>query len=200
VAAIFDSFDDPQLIKLLKDGAVGALPTDTVYGLVCDASNKEAVKKLYSLKNRKDKQGTLIASNIDQLAKLGFKTRYLKAVEHFWPGAVSVETPSSEQSTAHLRQNQPSIAVRIPADKKVSGLLSKTGALLTSSANMPGQEPAKNVQEAEVYFGANVDFYVDGGQLKDKKPSTLIRMVDDAIEVIREGAVKIDEKTGKIVK
>ncbi|HSX53140.1 MAG TPA: L-threonylcarbamoyladenylate synthase [Patescibacteria group bacterium] len=196
MAALFDSLNDKQLIQLLKDGAVGVLPTDTVYGLVCVASNPEAVERLYKLKNRYDRPGTLIAANIDQLVELGFKRRYLKAVEQFWPGPVSVETPYSESSGAYIRQTQPTIAVRIPADKKVIALLLQTGPLLTSSANAPEQPTSKTIEEAEVYFQDNVDFYVDGGDLKDRKSSTIIRIVDDEIEVLREGAVKIDANKG----
>lgn len=200
MAAIFDTLDDPQLIKMLKDGAVGVLPTDTVYGLVCLAKDKEAVSRLYKLKNRDKKPGTIVADNVDQLVDLGIKRAYLKAVEQFWPGAVSVVVPFSDTEGSYLRLGKPDIAVRLPKNKDLQMLLSKTGALLTTSANATGEEPAKSVQEAEVYFGADVDFYVDGGKLKDQKPSTIIKMIDDAIEVVREGAVNIDEKTGKIVK
>ncbi len=198
MAAVFDSLDDADLVKLIKHGAVGVLPTDTIYGLVCKADNHESVKRLYRLKNRDHKPGTLIAANIEQLVSLGFKRRYLKAVEHLWPGAISIEIPTSEPHTAYLRQNQPTIAMRLPSDKKLQTLLSKTGPLITTSANHAGKEPATTVETAGLYFGGNVDFYVDGGNLKDRQPSTIIRVVDDEIEVMREGAVKI--KNNKVVK
>jgi len=178
--------------KLLEDGAVGVLPTDTVYGLVCRAADPKAVKRLYTLKQREQKPGTLIAANIDQLVELGFKRRYLTAVEQFWPGAVSVVVPLSDHQTDYLRLGLPDIAIRIPKNKEVVNLLSRTGTLLTSSANSGGQKPASNIQDANAYFGDKVDFYVDGGDLSDREPSTIIRIVDDAVEVLREGAVKID--------
>jgi len=53
VAAIFDSLEDKQLVKLLKDGAVGVLPTDTIYGLVCIAAKQESVKSCTPLKKEK---------------------------------------------------------------------------------------------------------------------------------------------------
>jgi L-threonylcarbamoyladenylate synthase len=86
-----------------------------------------------------------------------------------------------------------SLAVRIPADKPLQKLLHQTGPLLTSSANHPGQPPANDIKAAEKYFGDEVDFYVDGGDLAGREPSTIIRIVDDAIEVLRQGAVKIEE-------
>src|SRR3990167_10824323 len=136
---IFKSLADKQLISLLKNGAVGVLPTDTVYGLVCRADNQPAVKRLYGLKKREKKPGTIIAADIDQLVKLGIKYRYLKAVEQYWPGAVSVVLPFSDPSKAYLRAGLPTLAVRIPKDKRLSVLLKQTGPLLTTSANAPGK-------------------------------------------------------------
>lgn len=174
------------------------MPTDTQYGLVAVASNTVAVERLYGLKNRIQKLGTIIAADIEQLEKLGIKHRYLKAVEGYWPGPISVVVPAIELGYLHLGKN--TLAVRIPGNVEVVKLLQRTGALLTTSANAPDQPPANTIQEAQDYFGDTVDFYVDGGDLTDRKPSTIIRIVDDAVEVLREGAVKIDEETGGIIK
>ncbi len=177
---------------LNEPGAIGVIPTDTVYGLVARAADKEAVARLYALKSRENKPGTLIAANIEQLEELGLKHRYLKAVEQFWPGAVSVIIPAADPALAYLHQGKMSLAVRIPADKKLNKLLQQTGPLLTSSANPPGKPEAGTIEEAKKYFGDKVDFYEDGGDLSDRQPSTVIRIIDDAIEVLRQGAAKID--------
>lgn len=184
-------------VKLIKDGQVGILPTDTVYGLVCSAANMESAAKLYNLKKRQQKPGTIVAANIDQLVNLGFKARYLKAVQHFWPGPISIVIPCVDLAYLHLGEG--GVAVRIPSDKEFSKFLQKTGALLTTSANLPDQPTADNIKQAQRYFGKNVDFYIDGGDLSNREPSTVIRIVDDAVEILRQGAVKIDE-SGKILK
>ncbi len=177
-------------------GAVGVIPTDTIYGLAARAADKEAVERLYALKKRDTKPGTLIAANLEQLEALGLKYRYLKAVEGFWPAALSVIIPCADPALKYLHRGKQSLAVRIPADKELRKLLSKTGPLLTTSANHPGEPPAETIAQAKEYFGNGVDFYRDGGNLSGREPSTIIRIVDDAIEVIRQGAVKIDE-TGR---
>lgn len=179
--------------KLHDPGAVGVLPTDTVYGLVARAHDQSAVQRLYDLKSREGKPGTLIAADTSQLAELGLKTRYLKAVEQFWPGAVSVILPCSDPALQYLHQGKYSLAVRIPDQPELLRLLERTGPLLTSSANHPAEPTANTVDEARAYFGDKVDFYVDGGDLSGRAPSTVIRIVDDAIEVLREGAVKLQE-------
>jgi len=179
--------------QLLQSGAVGVIPTDTVYGLVARAADKEAVARLYDLKQRENKPGTLIAASIEQLEEVGLKHRYLKAVEGYWPGAVSVVIPAADPALKYLHQGKMSLAVRIPAGKELQKLLEKTGALITSSANPPGEPTAVNVEQAKEYFGYRVDFYSDGGDLSGRQPSTLIRIVDDAVEVLREGTVKITD-------
>ncbi len=193
----FSTVTESGLISLLKGGGVGVLPTDTVYGLVCRAADPSSVERLYALKHRENKPGTIIAAKLQQLIDLGIRARYLKAVESFWPNPLSVVIPCGED-LAYVHQGQHSLAVRIPANDMLRELLAHTGPLLTSSANMPGEPTAATVAEAQKIFGDQVDFYVDGGVITDHQPSTVIRIVDDAIEILRDGAVKIDE-SGRIL-
>ena len=193
---ISQSLSDPRIVELIQNGEVGVLPTDTIYGLVAAADRPEAVKYLYALKGREHKPGTVIAASTAQLEKLGIKARYLKAVEQFWPGAISIEIPHSLE---YLHQGTGRQAFRITADVELNQLLFKTGPLLTSSANLPGQPPANTLAEAQAAFKNGLAFYVDGGDLSNRQPSTIIRIVDDAIEVVRVGAVKLDE-AGRIIK
>lgn len=182
--------------QLQSSGVVGVIPTDTVYGVVARASDQTAVARLYALKQRETKPGTLIAASVDQLVDLGLTRRYLKAVEQFWPDSLSVIIPCGPDLN-YLHQGKQSLAVRIPQDDRLRHLLDQTGVLLTSSANHPSKTPAATVAQAKAYFGDLVDFYIDGGDLSDRKPSTVIRILDDAIEVVRQGAVTIDESGRK---
>lgn len=195
---ILNTLSDKALPNLLLDGSVGILPTDTVYGLVCAANNAEAVTRVYKLKSREHKPGTIVASSIDQLVALGLKARYLKAVEQYWPGPVTIVIPCGPELN-YLDMGLRTLAVRISDNETLNALIDVTGPLLTTSANLPGEKPADTIAEAEKYFGNSVDFYVEGGNLSDREPSTLIRVVDDAVEVLRQGAVKINEETGEIL-
>lgn len=187
--------DSPKLPGIFKSCKVVVIPTDTVYGLSVVASDEKAVTALYELKSRQSKPGTVIASSIDQLVELGIKRRYLTAMTGFWPGSISVEIP---HEINYLNQKTGRQAFRVVAEAKLIKLLKATGPLLTTSCNLPGEPPANNIREAKNYFGNDVAAYVDGGDLSGHKPSTLIKIVDDAIEIIRQGAVKIDE-TGRII-
>lgn len=185
-----------EAIQILLQGGVGVLPTDTVYGLVARAADQAATDRLYNLKHREHKPGTIVAASIDQLAELGIKRRYLTAVEQWWPNSLSVIIPTGE-ALEYLHLGLDSLAVRIPKDIALQTVLTETGPLLTSSANQPGEPTANTISDAYRYFGDTVDFYVDGGDLSGHTPSTVVRIVDDAIEVLRPGAVKISE-TGRI--
>ncbi len=179
-----------QLNSALVPDAVGVIPSDTVYGLVARATDRRAVERLYILKNREHKPGTVVAASVEQLLQLGLPEQQLRRVAHLWPNPLSVVLPAGPE-LGYIHQDLDSFPVRIPKDPEFQGVLEQTGPLVTSSANQPGEPPAINVAEARDYFGDQVDFYVDGGELVDRAPSTIIRIADDEIEVIRQGAVEI---------
>lgn len=194
---IYSSLADPNLIDALKQGTVGILPTDTIYGLVCRAADQSAVNRLYNLKPREAKTGTLVAASIEQLVELGFKARYLKPVADYWPNPISVVVPT-EPAIAYLDKQLGTQPVRIPKHPQLIELLKETGPLITTSANLPGQPCANSVEEAQSYFADQVDFYVDGGDLSQHLSSTVIQVVDDAVVILRPGAVTINPETGQI--
>ena len=187
---------DESVQNAFRRGEVGVIPTDTLYGLAAPAGNEAAVNKLYGLKARDTNPGTIIAADIEQLVALGLKRSYLKPVAHYWPNPVSIIIPNFELKYLHLGKG--GLAVRIPKDDELTALLKISGPLLTTSANHPGEPPATTLAAAKKYFGDSVDFYVDGGDLDGRRPSTIMRIVDDAVEIIREGAIKIKEN-GDIV-
>lgn len=184
---------DGQAAQLLLAGGVGVMPTDTLYGLVARAADKKAVACLYALKHREHKPGTVIAANVQQLIELGIEEGYLRRVEKWWPGSLSVETPLGPE-LSYLHQDTGRQGFRVVDDARLCRLLEQTGPLLTSSANLPGEAPAETIEQAYDYFGDKVDFYVDGGDRSGFQPSTIVRVTDDGIEIIRQGAVVIPDE------
>ena len=188
---IFESLSDPMLISMLKDGSVGILPTDTIFGIVARAQDKQAVAKLYDAKHREGKPGTMIAGSVEQLAELGIDKKYLNEVAHFWPNSVSIVLPAGGE-LAYLHQGKNSLAVRIPSDPEIHALLEQTGPLLTSSANMPGEPASNNIEEAKGYFGDTVDFYVKGDTSNREASTVALLHEDGTIEILRQGKVVIE--------
>ncbi len=181
----YTQLTDETLMNEIKRGAVGVLPTDTVYGLAASAINPEATKKLYTLKNRERKPGTVIAASYEQLIRLGVDKKYVDIAKAFWPNPISIILPVGAQLD-YLSQGLGSIAFRVVADVPMRRLLEQTGPLLTSSANDPGAPPATTIQMAKDYFQDKVAYYVDGGKKSDN-PSTIIQIQDAGVKVIRQG-------------
>jgi len=180
-------------LRLLQSGGVGVMATDTVYGLVARASDEQAVRRFYGLKHREHKPGTVVAASVEQLVELGVPNRSLKKVARWWPNPLSVEI-SLGPELSYLHQDTGRQAFRVVADEDLRDILVMTGPLVTTSANKPGEPGATTLSEAHEYFRDAVDFYVDGGDLSGRAPSTIIRVVGDDIEVIRQGAVEIDHE------
>lgn len=191
MSQVFSSLNDPTVIELLQSGAVGVIPTDTVYGLVAKADSQHAIEKLYATKRRELSPGTMIGANIEQFAHLGFNVAQLEQVRHYWPASLSVVLDASGVAT-YIKQLRDALPVRIPADTVLAALLAATGPLMTTSANAPKQPTSTSIQMAMDYFGDEVDFYVDGGDLSGRPPSTIIGFApDNSIVVYRQGAVTI---------
>jgi len=169
-----------SLARILKQGRVGVLPTDTLYGLVGRAEDKKAVARIKKLKKRSaGKPFIILISSLKDLAQLGVKLnketeKFLKAV---WPGPVSVV----------LEKN----AFRLPKNKFLQALIKQTGPLVAPSANPEGSPPAETIKQAKEYFGDQVDFYLSAGKKLSGQPSTLIRLAGDKIEILRPGRKKI---------
>jgi L-threonylcarbamoyladenylate synthase len=179
-----------QATATLLNGGVGVMPTDTVYGLVARAHDEKAVARLYALKHRDHKPGTLIAASVAQLRDLGVSEAHLQKAGQWWPNPLSIILPIGEAFT-YLHQNVGDIAIRVVIDEQLKQILEITGPLLTSSANQPGKPGSTTITEAWSYFEDSIDFYVDGGDLSGRAPSTIIRLTDaHEVEIIRVGAVK----------
>ena len=179
--------------EILKNGGVGILPTDTIYGLVGSALLEDSVKKIYKLRKRNPgKPMIILIGSIKDLSL--FKIRPTKKektiLNKVWPGKVSVVLPCVSQKFSYLHCGEKSLAFRLPQPKWLNQLLSRTGPLVAPSANREGKKSALTIKEAKKYFGKRVDFYFDSGKLSSL-PSTLITLKKGKVTVLREGVVKI---------
>jgi len=187
---VFDSLSDVRAVDQLRLGAIGVIPTDTVYGLVARAQDAAAVQALYAAKPRERQPGTIVAANIHQLHELGFAYHDLHVADRYWPDALSVVLEAA-QVPPYLKADLPDLAVRIPNHHDLLTLLQQTGPLMTTSANLPSHPTATTIAEAFGYFGDTIDFYVDGGAIKNHQPSTIVRIDNGSLIVLRQGAVTI---------
>ena len=167
----------PTAAEMIRQGNVGVVPTDTLYGLLASAHNKKAVERVYGLKGRSpEKKFIILISSIEELSSFSITLteEQREVIGRFWPGPVSIVL-------------QGGIAFRLPDDAKLISFLKESGPCIAPSANPEGLQPAETIEEARKYFGDKVDFYMDGGKLSGM-PSTLIALDEKGVvTILREG-------------
>lgn len=179
-----------KAVKILKEGGVGVIPTDTLYGLVGSAFSKEAINRIYEIKKRnKNKKLIILISSLDDLKKFKvvLNQKQKEILNKYWPHSTKVSRGKLDAVSVIINDiafRLPACAGR-PAKKSLVELLKKTGPLVAPSANPEGEKPAENIKEAKNYFGDTVDFYLSGGTLKGQ-PSKLIKINKKGeIEILR---------------
>jgi L-threonylcarbamoyladenylate synthase len=174
------------VIPALTNGDLAVIPTDTLYGIVGQALNQQTVEKIYKLKGRSpEKPCIILISSLEELEQFGIElTEELKPkLLEFWPGPTSIILPCSRADLEYLHRGTNTLAFRMPNKLELIEVIKATGPLVAPSANPEGAPPAINIDMAKQYFGDAVK-YLDGGELTGR-PSTLIKIVDNQIHILR---------------
>lgn len=191
--------DLEQAVEVLKEGGMIVYPTDTVYGLAVDAFNVEAIGKLFVLKKRAQKPLPIIVPSIEEAKKVSNITAgHEKVVNKYWPGAITFVFEKKEIVPNALTLGLQTVGIRIP-NSPVSILLAKLlGRPITStSANISGEKVCTTVDEVIRQFRASStvpDFFIDGGELSELPPSTVVDLSGKTPKVLREGPVKFTHR------
>ncbi|MEJ2738664.1 MAG: L-threonylcarbamoyladenylate synthase [Dehalococcoidia bacterium] len=182
---------------IIKAGGLVAFPTDTVYGLGVNPFNREAVERIYLVKQR---PGNLplpvllpdrnevysVASEISPAA--------LSLMERFWPGGLTIILHKSAGFPDYATAKSVTIAVRVPDHIVPVMLMKKAGVpVIGTSANLSNLPSALTAQEVQKQLGGKVDLIVDGGKCPGGIESTLVDMTGPEPVIIREGAVSGEE-------
>lgn len=186
-----------EIIDSLKSGGVGIIPTDTLYGVVASVWNSVSIERVYTARSRDTNKACIILiAGIDDLEKFSISLTDTEKswLENVWPGQVSVMLPFHDEKFRYLSRGTGYLVFRVPADGPLRDFVRATGPLIAPSANPEGDVPAETIEEARKYFGDRVDFYVDGGTLQSK-PSTIVKLENDFVTIVRSGVVEIKEES-----
>ncbi|TMM45205.1 Sua5/YciO/YrdC/YwlC family protein [Colwellia ponticola] len=165
---------------VFQQGGIIAYPTEAVFGLGCDPDNEVSLKRLLKLKNRTAEKGLiLLAGNYTQLLPYIDESKIPQdkrnTVLSRWSDGVTQLIPKNENISPLLSGAFDSIAVRITTQPDVVALCNKTNKpIVSTSANLSGQEPAKTWQLLDPILSHQVDFIVKGVTLGHSSPSTII--------------------------
>lgn len=178
--------------RSVRAGRLVVLPTDTVYGIGCDAFSAAAVRSLLAAKRRgRDMPVPVLVgswSTIDGLV-LGVPKAARDLIEAFWPGGLSLVLPHAPSLNWDLGSTKGTVMLRMPLHPVALELLRDVGPMAVSSANVSGSPPASSAAEAEAQLGESVAVYLDGGPSGEPVASTVVDLTGDVPRVLREGAV-----------
>ncbi|MCA9667217.1 MAG: threonylcarbamoyl-AMP synthase [Myxococcales bacterium] len=184
---------------VLREGGVIAYPTDTVYGIGCDVTNRKGIDRVYRIKGLdREHQLAFICPDIATVAEYAHVTDFAyRWLRRLFPGPYTVILPATRAVPKVLRESRSEIGVRIPASGICSGLVEALGQpIITTSASDP--ETDLQLIDADVVrdvFGTQLDLVIDGGLLTSE-PSTVVSLLDNEIEILREGKGPVDMLVG----
>lgn len=184
-----------QILAVLKKGGLVVAPSDTVYGLLVDATNEQAVKKLIAFKNRPwGKPISVFVSDRAMLEDLVDPGTSKQTLQELLPGPFTVILPSRGRVSSLLESEKGTLGVRLPNDQFIRELVKRFGRPVTAtSANISGRPPHYQVKtlfkELSQEKKKLIDAVVDGGVLKRNKPSTIVDLSKGKLTLLRKGDV-----------
>lgn len=187
-----------KIAAFLKKGKIAVLPSETSYGLSCDATNQAAVDKIFAIKERdKDKAVLIVAPDVETAKKyLVWNDTIEKLAQKYWPGPLTVVGQYAGGDLANgVVGADNTVAVRVTAHAVLQAVLQAVGfPLVSTSANLAGGKVIYNAQEARRLFAdqkMKPDIILDYGHLVYHQPTTLVSVADGALKILRQGEVVV---------
>jgi L-threonylcarbamoyladenylate synthase len=182
--------------RVLAAGGIVVYPTETLYALGADARDAAALQRLLELKVRQaGKPVAVLIDGDDMLRALAAEVPpQARVLAHrFWPGPLTLVLRARGSVSPVLTGGGDGIGVRLSSHPSATALVrALDGPVTAPSANPAGMPPPVCIEQARAHFGARVDYYLDGGQLRGEPASTVVD-VRAGLKVIREGAVPTEE-------
>jgi len=183
--------------ETILGGGVVALPTESFYGLSVDATNTQAVEKVFTIKKRGPALPILILiSSVEEL------TKYVMAVpqaahkmgKRFWPGGLTMIFQSAPILSSSLTGGTGKTGIRVSSHPIAHAISRALPVPITgTSANVSGTPPCTTADQVLECLGQEVDLVLDGGSTQGKNPSTVLDVTVDPPLIVREGMIKAEE-------
>lgn len=181
-----------KVVQEIQAGNLVITPTDTVYGILADATNSDAIKKVYDCKNRdKCKAFILIMDSVTMLQDYTQNISSLEKeiIEKYLPGKLTILLQKNSKVSDEITGGSKLVGIRIPDNKDLLEIIKLVGKpLISTSANISGKSTITNPKEIEPELLEHISYVEDEGDIISE-PSSLIKIVDKKIEVLREGSI-----------
>ncbi len=179
-----------KAIEILKNGGVIIYPTDTIYGLGCDIYNKEAVERIYTIKNETEtKLFSFICSDLKDISKYAKVSNFAyKSMKKLIPGPYTFVLPAAKEVPKKLWTKRKTVGIRVP-DNDITRILAHElgNPIISTSATTRKGEVLFDPLEIRSVFNMSVDLMLSMGALNGV-PSSIVDLSGDKAEIIREGS------------
>lgn len=180
-----------KVVEVLAEGGVIAYPTDTYYGIGCDLMNKASIEKIYQLKRRSPHQPfSFICSDLKNISEYAQVTNYAyKNMKRLLPGPYTFVLEGSRLVPKIMLTKRQTVGIRVPDHAICLAIVQEFGhpVISTSASDPENDQILSSPQEIRDKLGHAVDLIVDGGPVSGK-PSSVVSLIDDNPEVLREGS------------
>jgi len=183
----------PRLVeraaKVLEDGGLIAYPTDTYYGIGCDLESKKAIDRLYAVKGRDRKKPlAFLCPDLSDVAQYAVVSNFAyRTMRQLTPGPFTFVLEATRLVPEMMRTKQRQVGIRVPQAPLMLAIAAKLGRpiVTTSATDLEGEvlTDAKAIKDA---LGHRLDLILDGG-VQPNEPSTIVSLIGDQIEVLRQG-------------
>ena len=179
-----------RAVEILRAGGIIAYPTDTAYGLGCDLHNRRAVTRLYSIKRRnRHKPFSFVCADLGDIARYAQVSSVdFQVLKRFLPGPYTFLLHATQYVPRNILHKRRTVGLRIP-DHPVPRVLARElgNPIISTTACRDGEPPHNDPEEIAVAFKGSLDAVLAGGILPPEEYSSVISLLDDSPEVIREG-------------
>ena len=178
-----------RVADCLRNGGIIAYPTDTTYGIGCSIFNKKGIERIYLMKQReRRKPFSFICSNLSEVATYArVGNAAFKLLKRYLPGPYTFVLEATREVPDLLLTRQKTVGIRIPDNRICLDMVAALGnPVVTTSANLSGEEPEGDPRIILDAFGHQLDFVIDGGLLATDV-SSVVSLLDDRVEVLRVG-------------
>ena len=178
-----------RAVEVLRRDGVIVYPTDTIYGLGCDVTSKAAVERIRRIKGRDaNKPMSFVCSDLVQVSRYGHVSNFAhRILKRFLPGPYTFVLTATKETPRVFQSKQKTVGIRIPDHPVPLALVEQLGSpVVSTSANESDEEVVTNPADLERIFGHRVDLIMECGTLP-VLASSVISLVDDTVEILREG-------------
>ena len=178
---------------IINDGGLVLFPTETVYGIGANALNDEAVKNIFKAKGRAQDNPLILHISdmkmLDDIAENISKLEY-ELMDAFWPGPFTIILNKKKDIANVATCNGDTVGVRMPSNKIAHELIKRAEVPIAApSANISGKPSGTNIEDIYDELKDKVDYIIDGGECEIGLESTVVRVIDDEVKILRPGKV-----------